>query len=196
MPRTGLTSIEITEKAIDIAEILIRKYGFEKIRLVDIAKELQVSHVALYKHFPDKSALLDGVSERWLDRIDLVLGEITEKKKPVKDLIFEWFMALHKMKREKVLNDPELYKAFDMGAEGRKPFVIKHLGETNKQLTFLVKRGLTEKVFKELPPEKIVRFLFEATISFHHPKLVLARVNDNREKELIFTLELLLKSLI
>ena len=87
MPRTGLTSEEIKEKALQITEEKIRHYGFEKFRLTDIAKELKVSHAALYNHFPDKAALLDAISERWLTRMDTILKLITQKKASPRQLI-------------------------------------------------------------------------------------------------------------
>ena len=70
MPKTGLTAAEIRDKALDVTIEQIRRYGFDKVRLVDIAKDLGVSHAALYTHFADRGALLDAVSERWLNALE------------------------------------------------------------------------------------------------------------------------------
>ncbi len=189
MPRTGLTPLEIREKAIDAAEERIRRHGFEKFRLVDIAKDLDVSHVALYKHFPDKQALLNAVSEKWLNRIDETLLKIIEKKKLPKDLLFDWFLTFHQLKKEKVQTDPELFKAFDMAAVSLKPFVVKHINEMYRQLQVLLQKALDEKAIQGDTAVNLGKIFFEATVSFHHPKLVLQHLAEKREKLLKRILE-------
>jgi AcrR family transcriptional regulator len=181
MPKTGLTSEEIKEKALQIAEEKIRYYGFEKFRLTDIAKELKVSHAALYNHFPDKAALLDAISERWLNRMDYTLELITKKETSPRQLIIEWFLKYHELKKEKVLNDPELFKSFNMAAELLKPFILQHLYNLNEQLLALVQKAIAAGEIYGESPEKIVQLLLEATVSFHHPRMVLDHKDEQRD---------------
>jgi AcrR family transcriptional regulator len=191
MPKTGLTSEEIKEKALQIAEDKIRYYGFEKFRLTDIAKELHVSHAALYNHFPDKAALLDAISERWLNRMDSVLDAMTQQKASSSQLITEWFLAYHKLKKEKVLTDPELFKSFNMAAERQKPFILLHLQNLHNQLLLLVQRAMDAEQIRKQSPDPVVKLLFEATVSFHHPRMVLDHKDEQREgllKELVSVL--------
>lgn len=195
MPRTGLTSEEIKEKALQITEEKIRHYGFEKFRLTDIAKELKVSHAALYNHFPDKAALLDAISERWLTRMDTILKLITQKKASPRQLIIEWFLTYHELKREKVLKDPEIFKTFNMAAELLKPFILKHLHNLNEQLLTLVEKAIAAGEIREKSPEKVVQILLEATVSFHHPRMVLDHKDEKRELLLHKLIEVLLDGL-
>ena len=108
MPRTGLTAFEIKEKAINETILKMRAVGFDKVRLTDIAKKLGVSHAALYSHFKDKTALLDAVSERWLNEIDEKLRAVCQKRKDPIEKIQLWMLTLHRSKVAKILNDPEL----------------------------------------------------------------------------------------
>jgi len=195
VPRTGLTSEEIKEKALQITEEKIRHYGFEKFRLTDIAKELKVSHAALYNHFPDKAALLDAISERWLTRMDTILKLITQKKASPRQLIIEWFLKYHELKREKVLKDPEIFKTFNMAAELLKPFILKHLHNLNEQLLTLVEKAIAAGQIRGKSPEKVVQILLEATVSFHHPRMVLDHKDEKRELLLHKLIEVLLDGL-
>ncbi len=195
MPRTGLTSEEIKRKALQITEEKIRHYGFEKFRLTDIAKELKVSHAALYNHFPDKAALLDAISESWLIRMDTILKLITQKKTSPRQLIIEWFLTYHELKREKVLKDPEIFKTFNMAAELLKPFILKHLHNLNEQLLTLVEKAIAAGEIREKSPEKVVQILLEATVSFHHPRMVLDHKDEKRELLLHKLIEVLLNGL-
>ena len=76
MPRTGLSQADLKVAVLEAVEANVRRYGLERTRLVDVAKSLGVSHSALYKLFPDKQALLDEVSDRWLLHIEAKLEKV------------------------------------------------------------------------------------------------------------------------
>lgn len=66
----GMTEIHLTaERIIEAAEDVLRRYGPAKANVVDVARELGVSHGSVYRHFPSKAALRDAVAERWLAEI-------------------------------------------------------------------------------------------------------------------------------
>jgi AcrR family transcriptional regulator len=195
MPRTGMSPEKLKDKAITLAIQRIRKTGFEKVRLVDIAKDLGVSHAALYGHFKDKSALLDLISERWLTAMDTTLENICNKAGDPVLKLHQWFLTLHRMKREKILRDPELFKGFNLAAEVKKKFVQFHLENGRRQLTGLVKEAMDQKKIRKDSPDAIAQLLFEATGSFHHPKLVAQYLEEKREALLKRVLETLLRGL-
>lgn len=195
MPKTGLTADEIRDRAIEITIDLMREHGFGKVRLIDVARELGVSHAALYAHFADKEALLDAVSERWIRHIDAALDELCQKAKDPVVLIREWMLTLHRLKREKVLNDPELYKAFDMAADQAKPFIQEHLKNSRYQLTQLVKAAQADGKLTKYSVNKTLDILQAATMSFHHPKLVAQFLDHDRTRLLKRVLDVTLEGL-
>jgi AcrR family transcriptional regulator len=195
MPRTGLTPQQVREKAIASAEKKIRLLGFDKFRLVDIAKDLGVAHASLYNHFSDKAALLDAVTEKWIKMVDTRLGAIAARKQSPLKVIVDWFLTLHRMKREKILQDPELYKAFNMAAESKKPFIAAHLKNLHDLLLGLVKAAIDAGEIDKNPPEKITQILFDATRGFVHPKLVLEFLEEDREPALKSILRMVFKGL-
>ena len=96
MPKTGLTATQIRDKAIDVAIEQMRRRGFDRVRLVDIAKDLGVSHAALYSHFADRGALLDAVSERWVNALEgLAGGDLPQGQRPGRENTCEWFQKLY-----------------------------------------------------------------------------------------------------
>jgi AcrR family transcriptional regulator len=195
MPRTGLTSEDLKTVALDAAEKMIRRFGFEKTRLVDIAKEVGVSHPVLYRIFPDKAALFDAVSERWLRRIDAELAKVTTRKTSPSARIHEWFLTLYRLKREKVSQDPELYRAFNASAERQRPFIVDHLNETRRQLRQLATDAIEAGEIARRDPDQIAQTLFEATMSFHHPRLLLDQLETDRRATLKIILNILLAGL-
>jgi AcrR family transcriptional regulator len=195
MPKTGLCPEDIRKKAIQFAEERIRKFGYEKIRLIDVAKDLDITHAALYQHFPDKAALLESVTQKWLLNIDSELEKILLLKKSANELIILWFITLHRLKKKKVSLDPELFKAFDMAAEENKECIQIHLQNAHRQLSDLVVRSMEEGTIKKDSISSIVEILFLSTLAFHYPKLVALNLKLNQEKKLKTILNALLNGL-
>jgi AcrR family transcriptional regulator len=196
MPRTGLSATELKRKAIDATMRAMRQEGFDKVRLTDIAKQLGVSHAALYQHFADKTALLDAVSANWLSEIDEDLAAICRKtaKEPT-DKLRAWMLALHRAKLAKVLHDPELYKSFDLLALAQKPYVQQHMQTMRAQLTDLVREAIAKRRLRDAEPEKLAEIIWESMMAFHHPKLVAQHLEEKREPLLKQVLDSVLKGL-
>lgn len=173
----------------------MRRYGFDKVRLVDIAKELGVSHVALYTHFADRGALLDAVSERWVAALESSLEVICRKHRDPVAKIHEWFQKLYRAKRGRVLNDPELYKSFSAAAEERKSLYTNHLTRVSGQLTRLVEEAVASKKLTRFPVEATIAVLLETTAGFHNLKLVALHVHAKREPLLKQVLDVVIDGL-
>ncbi|ADD66846.1 transcriptional regulator, TetR family [Denitrovibrio acetiphilus DSM 12809] len=195
MPRTGLTPQEIRKKAVEITVNKMRLLGFDKVRLTDIAHEMGISHAALYNHFPSKEALLDTVSELWLADIDDTLAKITESDMPPDEMIHLWFLALHRMKRERVLTDIELFKAFDVASANMRPFISAHLNNMKQMLEKIIKKAAYAGIIAAGHEETAMHVLFEGTMSFHHPNLVAEFSERDRENKLEVLIDTLLKGL-
>lgn len=195
MPRTGLTAEQIREKAINATLVKMRTAGFDKVRLTDIAKELQVSHAALYSHFKDKSDLMDAVSEQWLLNLDEKLESVCRKRMDPCKKIHAWALKMHRAKLEKVRHDPELYKSFDIAAEESKPFVKLHLETVHHQLLGLVKEAIAKKGLTDADAQMMTEVISAAVVVFHYPKLVARFVNEKRENLLRQVVDSILKGL-
>ena len=190
-----MTATEIKSKAIEITKVEMRKQGFDKVRLTEIAKELGVSHAALYAHFKDKTALLDAVSETWLLEIDESLEAVCRKAKEPTEKILMWMLTLHRAKVGKVMHDPELYKAFDLSTAVAKPFAKRHMETMQVQLVGLVNEAIEKRRLKNADAEMMAKILQESLMAFHHPKLVAQHINEKREPLLKLVLESVLRGL-
>jgi AcrR family transcriptional regulator len=195
MPRTGLTQEELKHAALDAAEATIRRHGIEKARLVDVAKSIGVNHALLYRLFPDKSALMDAVSERWLRRMEADLAAIAASPGSTADRIKRWLLRLHHLKREKVMRDPELYGAFNLAAEKTRLFVQTHLAVMNDQLRGILSEGMESGEIERRDPAAIAHLLFEGTMTFHHPRFVREHIEEDRTALLEGLIDLLLAGL-
>ena len=53
-----------SEQIVDAAEDVLRRFGPAKATVIDVARELGVSHGSIYRHFASKAALRDAVAAR------------------------------------------------------------------------------------------------------------------------------------
>lgn len=193
MPRTGLSAADLREKAIAAALARMRRIGFDKVRLSDVARDIGVSHAALYAHFTDKAALLDAVTERWLGEIAVTAAVVAEAGGGPDERAVEWLVALYRMKRTRALDDPEPHRAFDMASALAKPFVAAHLDRLLSQLAGLLKAA--EPAIDDAEAARRARLVYRATTAFHHPSLVAQTAADDLEPELRALSALLLRGL-
>lgn len=70
MPAKGLpeTLEPLQERLLDAVESCFDRYGIQKTTLADIASEVGVSRMTVYRNFKDRQALFDGATLRNLRR--------------------------------------------------------------------------------------------------------------------------------
>lgn len=192
MPRTGLPPDQLMKKAIDATLARMRLLGFEKVRLSDVARDIGISHAALYPHFKDKGALLDAVTAQWLQETHAATSAVAHRQGDSEDRIVEWFVTLYRMKRARANEDPELYRAFDIASALDKSFIVTHLQGLLDQLSYLVAQaGLDGGA----SPKETAKLLYRATAAFHHPTLIAQKAQDDLEPDLRKIVALLLSAI-
>jgi len=162
-------SVLTRERILDVAEEVLRRYGPAKATVVDVARFLEVSHGTIYRHFPSKAALRDAVAERWLHRVSTPLAVIAEEQGLASERLHRWFMQLMTLKRQKVLDDPELFATYSAIAQEARGVVQAHVDELVRQLAGMIESGISSLEFKVPDSHKAAKAVFNATIRFHHP---------------------------
>lgn len=162
-------SVLTPERILDAAEEVLRRYGPTKATVVDVARFLKVSHGTLYRHFPSKAALRDAVAERWLHRVSQPLAAIVGTSGTATERLHRWFVQLMTLKRQKVLDDPEMFATYSAIAEESREVVQAHVDELVAQLTQIIQSGMISQEFRVTHPGQAAKAIFQATIRFHHP---------------------------
>lgn len=157
------------ERILDAAEEVLRRYGPAKATVVDVARFLEVSHGTIYRHFPSKAALRDAVAERWLHRVSTPLAAIVEEQDSAVERLQRWFQQLITLKRQKVLDDPELFATYSAIVEESGGAVQTHVDELVRQLSEIISSGISNQEFKATDSYQTAKAVFNATVRFHHP---------------------------
>jgi len=162
-------SVLTPERILDAAEEVLRRYGPAKATVVDVARFLEVSHGTIYRHFSSKAALRDAVAERWLHRVSAPLAVIADEQGSAVERMHRWFGQLMTLKRQKVLDDPEMFATYSAFAEEARGVVQAHVDELVRQLEQIVESGIASLEFKVADSHAAAKAIFDATIRFHHP---------------------------
>ena len=157
------------ERILDAAEEVLRRYGLAKATVVDVARFLEVSHGTIYRHFPSKAALRDAVAERWLHRVSTPLAAIAQEQGSAVERLHRWFEQLMTLKRQKVLDEPELFATYSAIAQEARGVVQAHIDELLKQVAAIVESGISSNEFRVTDPQVAAKAVLQATVRFHHP---------------------------
>jgi AcrR family transcriptional regulator len=158
-----------SERILEAAEEVLRRYGPAKATVVDVAQALGVSHGAVYRHFPSKAALRDAVVERWLARVSSPLQAVAEEKGSAPDRLRRWLDLLIGTKRKKAREDPELFATYVTLAAQSRGVVTGHVEHLVEELTRIITDGVEQSEFDVTDPAAAARAVFDSTSRFHNP---------------------------
>jgi AcrR family transcriptional regulator len=157
------------ERILEAAEDVLRRYGPAKATVVDVARELGVSHGSVYRHFPSKAALRDTVAERWLHSIADPLAAVADEEGPAPERLRRWLDLLIASKRRRALDDPELFATYVQLAAEAREVVTAHVDTLVEQLARIIADGAERREFAVDDPPAAARAVFDATDRFHNP---------------------------
>ncbi|MFD9127474.1 TetR family transcriptional regulator [Kitasatospora sp. NPDC059571] len=157
------------EQILGAAEDVLRRYGPAKATVVDIARALGVSHGSVYRHFPSKAALREAVTQRWLDRSHDELAAIAGADGPADERLHRWLSTLFAAKRQKALDDPEMFATYMALVGELSATVDAHVETLVGQIRQIVADGAARGTFRTADPGRTARAVFQATAHFHDP---------------------------
>ena len=157
------------DRIVSAAEDVLRRFGPAKATVVDVARELGVSHAAVYRHVATKAELRDLVVGRWAETTVPPLRAIAAKPGPAPKRLRELFDALIAIKRRRAAEDPELFAAYRTLAADAQSIVAAHLDELVSLAATVIRSGVEEGTFRTVDPVAAGRAVLFATSRFHHP---------------------------
>lgn len=158
-----------SERILEAAEDVLRRFGPAKANVVDVARVLGVSHGSVYRHFPTKTALREAVVARWLERVSAPLDEIAAGRGSAAARLRQWVEALSAAKRGKAADDPELFATY-VALIGASPEAERaHVEKLVAQLGAIIADGVERGEFAPVDSGPAARAVLMATAHFHHP---------------------------
>lgn len=119
---------------LETAEHLIEQQGMKKSSLSQIAKELGVSHAALYKYFADKEDLWTSLAYGWLSEILVEVFHFNPSGYDSKMMILhDWLWSLTTNKKKAYDNNKKMFKLYTTYIDNNPVVLAKHIQELTEK---------------------------------------------------------------
>jgi AcrR family transcriptional regulator len=168
---------------LETAERQLRRHGLAKMTVVDIAQASGMSHANVYRFFPTKAAIFDAITERWLGATERMVSEIAARPVPAAERLEECVIQLHRSKRRKVEQDPEIFDTYCAIARGCREVFEVHRTRVVERLESIVRDGVAAGEFQVADTAAAVASLRHATLKFHDPRLIAESLEEPTEEQ-------------
>lgn len=158
------------EKILDTTEQVLQRFGPRKTTVVDVARELNVSHGTVYRHYKSKAALHEALTKRWLERVTEPLLAIRGSDDSPLVKLRQWFETLAKIKQQRAKDEPEMFDSYSIIAQGLpKEVLMSHLDLMIAQVADILSEGVDVGCFNIEDCNATARAMFFGTVRYHHP---------------------------
>ncbi|MBU6453156.1 MAG: TetR/AcrR family transcriptional regulator [Cyanobacteria bacterium REEB67] len=165
-------SVDLKERILITTETLLRRYGASKLSVVDVAREIGMSHGNIYRFFSSKALLMSAIAERWLCKVEEPLAQICTSILPADQKLEKWLFELRAIKRHKFQSDPQLFAIYGEVAEQARDEVRHHIDVMIDQLEQIIIEGNKAGTFTSENPRESAVAVLNATARLHHPLFV------------------------
>ncbi|MCA3608222.1 MAG: TetR/AcrR family transcriptional regulator [Methylobacterium sp.] len=155
----------------------IRKIGPRRMTVLHVANGLGMSHANVYRHFPDKTGLIDAVLNGWLKGLEQRLGEIVEGPDPADDKLERYFATLSRAYAETLRDDPAIFRLLaepENGAEEPR----RHRQSITRQVGRIVEEGISTRLFAGSEARRSAQLALDLAHRFADARAVLLTGDD------------------
>lgn len=156
-------------RILDAAKANLRRYGASKTTVVDIARDLGMSHSNVYRFFRTKAELLDAVVEEWLIDEELFLAEMAGRPGRAGERMEALWLTLLARKRLLHGEDAEFVELYYRILAERPVAVARYLAVSQSAIERIVVDGIQTGEFAPLDVPEAARVVWYATRALVEP---------------------------
>lgn len=164
---------------------VIKKKGFHKTRIADIADQAGVSYGLVYHYFPSKEKLFEAIQERWWGGLFALMekfstGDLSVPEKLCE--IIDYFLGTY-------LEKPELANIFiteiSRSTYNLTPERLKHFTKFMELVQQVMKEGQSQGILRQDFPSRYLTYIFLGALETFISAMVLVdqRFRDLAQKE-------------
>ena len=155
----------------------IRKIGPKRMAILHVAHGLGMSHANVYRHFPDKKALIDAVLHAWLRGLEQRLGEIVDGPDPADDKLERYFATLSRAYAETCRDDMAIFRLLaEPEKEAGEP--ARHRARVQQQVARIVEEGHSTRLFGGSEARRTEQLALDLAHRYIDPRSIRAAGRD------------------
>ena len=160
-------------RIIATAALEIRQIGPKRMTVLGIAGRLGMSHANIYRHFADKSALIDAVLAQWLRSIEMRLSDIADGPDPADDKLERFLTTLTRAYDDIQKQEPAIFRLL-AEPEARAEEPERHRKRIASLVGRIIEEGITTRLFAGADAKRATSLLLDLAHRFIDPTAVLA----------------------
>jgi TetR/AcrR family transcriptional regulator, cholesterol catabolism regulator len=156
----GILSVDIRQNIITTAEEMFIRWGFKRVTMDDIAREMSISKKTIYQFFKDKNEMVCAVTEEHLRKEEEMMEQLERESENVIDFL----VKITGMIRQHIarVNPSAIMDLQRHYPEGWKIFVHYKTRVFHQSMVRTLERGMKEGYFREdLNPEIVALLRLE-----------------------------------
>ena len=174
------SSPETRDRILSAAIDLLRKYGPDRVTVLDVAAGAGMSHPNVYRHFKSKKALQEAVMEIWFRQVFEPMEQIAQSSAPVEQRLEKWMVTASTLRQKSYLDDPELFAMYRLLAQENRPVIQRFQLAVHEQVLKMLKDGVKSKTYRIRKISAAAKTVMEAMVGFAHPDRVMKFAGDPR----------------
>ena len=164
---------------------VIKKRGFHKARMADIAAEAGTSYGLVYHYFASKEDLFDAIQERWWGRLFELMKDLAGTPLSVPEKlarIIDYFLGTY-------YENPELANIFiteiSRSTTNLTPDRLAHFKDFMEMTQEVIKEGQAQGLLRDDFPSRYLTYIFLGALETFVSAMVLVdqKFKDNRQKD-------------
>lgn len=166
-----------------IATDHVRRFGFERMTVVGVARDAGMTHANVYRYFPSKVALADALTSDWLKGVEALLVEVADAPDPADDKLERMMLALAAAHRDRLEAEPRLFDLYVDAYESMRGVARKHRSRVRMLVERVLEEGVASDVFVIRRRDRSLALVLDALFRFLHP--VAVRIDQEVPRKLL-----------
>ncbi|MCW5735852.1 MAG: TetR family transcriptional regulator [Enhydrobacter sp.] len=167
-PSKPLTASTVLETA----KAHVRRFGEAKTNVVDVARAMGVSHAALYRFYPSRSAIMDAIVEEAMNDEARLAAEHVETDGPAAEKLAALLLDLHRRKRERFLGDREIHDLYRRIVVERPDMIAAYSERITSLVARLIDKAVSKGEWKVDDTGVAAGVVRDAATTYVHPAFV------------------------
>lgn len=163
-----------TDRILDAARALVRRFGENKTNVVDIARALGTSHTTIYRHFRSKADVFDAIVAAAMRDEEELATAFLSGPQPASVRLEALVLALHQRKHERFASDPEVYQLYRRVLDERPELVTRYAEAITRLVAAILTDGVKQREFKIDDIDAAAGVVRDSATVFVHPAHVAA----------------------
>ncbi|MBX3489515.1 TetR/AcrR family transcriptional regulator [Parvibaculum sp.] len=171
------------DRILETARELIRRFGGAKTNVVDIAQAMGLSHSAIYRHFRSKAEIFDALAAATMAEEATLAETFVEADGPAAERLAALVLTLHRNKRAKFGNDPEMHALYRRIVEERPDLIVDYARRMTGLIRLILADGVARGEFGPMDLDAAAGAVRDAFTVFVHPAHVEAAAKAGLDQE-------------